>query len=951
MGEVINSPAETLRGLTQRLGQLQPGDDNALAQIGADLETAASDLPGEMQALRGLLELCLESLQAVYLKTVSLPQGLVEAVAAAVAAVEYSLHTCHPSDPRMIVAEPGHALWALLDRDVSESPYLGAVARSSEPAAEPGPGPEPRSSTAARSPEDDGESDLDGIVNEFLVESYENLDQLDQDLLTLEQNPSDKETLSSIFRTVHTIKGTCGFLGFSRLESLTHAGENLLSLLRDGELSLSPEVTSTLLLLVDAVRSILSNIEAHRQEGETDYSALIESLTRLQQVEAASLEAIARPEALESDSSEPRPARFGDILIEAGRVDPAHIAEAAEYQRKGDPRHLGEILVDKGIIKPEDVVDALRIQEESRSPGLSDSSVRIDVGLLDKLMNLVGELVLARNQVLQYAATLEGAAFVGTAQHLNLITTELQEVVMKTRMQPIGNVWSKFPRVARDLAKACGKQIHLEMEGQETEVDRTIIEAIKDPLMHIVRNSVDHGMEAPEVRARNGKLAEGRLFLRAYHEGGKVNIEVSDDGAGIDPERIKQKALQTGLITPEQAGRMSDREAINLVFLPGLSTAQKVTNVSGRGVGMDVVRTNIQKIGGTVDIQSQLGEGSTLKIKLPLTLAIIPALIVTSGGDRYAIPQVSLVELVRLEGQQAGQAIEMIHGAPVYRLRGKLLPVLYLSRELRTAESDLAGGAAVAVGDGGPEVDHMVVLQSDGRQFGLVVDKIHDTEEIVVKPLGNPLKGLSAFAGATIMGDGKVALILDVLGIAQRAHVVSEIRGRSIADVAARHTIRPADFQTLLLVAIGAEGRFAIPLSSVARLEEFPASSVEWTQNREAVQYRGHILPLIHLSRVLGLEHGGSELPLGADPTGSPELPDPLHVVVYSDQRHRVGLVVDRILDIVEESVTAPPAEDSSLIHGAVVIQGRITDLLNAPAIARAADTSGTGDTVTRQRG
>jgi two-component system chemotaxis sensor kinase CheA len=949
MWEVIDSLAETLRELTGRLGQLQPGDNSTLAQIGAELETAASDLPDEMQAHRGLLELCLESLQAVYLKTVSLPEDLVEAVAAALTAVEYSLHTCHQYDPRVLVAEPGHALWALLDRDVSESPYLGAVARSPGSAAETGPGPEPPSSTAARSPEDDGESDVDGIVNEFLVESYENLDQLDRDLVTLEQNPSDRETFSSIFRAVHTIKGTCGFLGFSRLESLTHAGENLLSLLRDGELTLSPEVTSALLLMVDAVRSILSNIEANRQEGETDNSALIDSLTRLQQGEAASPAAIVRPEAIESDSPEPRPARFGDILVEAGRVDPAHVAEAAEYQRKGDPRHLGEILVDKGIIKPGDVVEALRIQEESRSPGLSDSSIRVDVGLLDKLMNLVGELVLARNQLLQHTATLEGTALVRTSQHLDLITTELQAGVMKTRLQPIGNIFSKLPRVVRDLAKACGKQIHLEMEGQETELDRTIIEAIKGPLTHVVRNSVDHGMEAPEVRARNGKLAEGRLFLRAYHEGGQVNIEVSDDGPGIDPERIKRKALQTGLITPEQAGRMSDWEAINLVFLPGLSTAEKVTNVSGRGVGMDVVRTNIQKIGGTVDIQSHLGVGTMLKIKIPLTLAFIPALIVTSGGDRYAIPQVSLVELVRLEGQQAGQAIEMIHCAPVYRLRGKLLPLLYLNRELTTEESDSA--RAVAVDDGGSEVVHIVVLQSDGRQFGLVVDGIHDTEEIVVKPLWNQLKGLSAFAGATIMGDGKVALILDVLGIAQRAHVVSEIRDRLVADVTAHHQSRPTDSQTLLLVAIGAERRFAIPLSSVARLEEFPASAVEWTQNREAVQYRGHILPLIHLGRVLGIEYAGSERQLGAAPTGRSELPDPVQVVVYSDQRHRVGLVVDGILDIVEESVMASPAEDSSLIHGSVVIRGRITDLLNAPAIVRAVDTSGTGDTVARQRG
>lgn len=355
-----------------------------------------------------------------------------------------------------------------------------------------------------------------------------------------------------------------------------------------------------------------------------------------------------------------------------------------------------------------------------RSPALSSGNIRVDVGQLDKLMNLVQELVLARNQILQFSTSQKDSAFLNTTQRLNLITTELQEGVMKARMQPIDNVWNKFPRVVRDLTIACGKQVSVEMEGKDTELDKTIIEAIKDPLTHLIRNSIDHGIETPKERVAAGKPTEGRLFLRAFHEGGQVNIEISDDGAGINVDRVKRKAVERGLITPEQASRMSEREAVNLIFLPGFSTAEKVTNVSGRGVGMDVVKTNIEKTGGMVDVQNAQGQGTTIRINIPLTLAIIPALIVTSGGDRYAIPQISLLKLVRLEGDEATKGIEMIHGAPVYRLRGRLLPLVYLNKELGTAAAE----------DGSTpknDVSNIVVLQADGNQFGLIVDEVNDT--------------------------------------------------------------------------------------------------------------------------------------------------------------------------------------------------------------------------------
>jgi two-component system chemotaxis sensor kinase CheA len=550
----------------------------------------------------------------------------------------------------------------------------------------------------------------------------------------------------------------------------------------------------------------------------------------------------------------------------------------------------------------------------------------VDVGLLDKLMTLVGELVLARNQIMQFSISQEDNAFLGTVQRLNLLTTELQANVMKTRMQPIGNLWSKFPRVVRDLSVACGKQVRIEMEGQETELDKTILEAIRDPLTHMVRNAVDHGIEQPSERLSRGKSAEGRLSLHASHEGGKVIIEILDDGGGIDPSRVRDKAIEKKLITLEQASRMSEAELVNLVFLPGFSTADRVTHFSGRGVGMDVVRTNIEKIGGTVDVESRVGRGTTVKMKIPLTLAIIPALTITSGGDRYAIPQVSLLELVRLEGEQAHRGIELIHGTPVYRLRGNLLPLVYLARELQVQE--------VTNGKSDHEVN-IVVLQADERQFGLIVDAIHDTEEIVVKPLQKQLKGINAFAGATIMGDGKVALILDVLGLAQRAHVISGVRERTITEKATAEEAT-GDRQTVLLFTAAGGGRMAIPLAQVARLEEFPRSAVERVGPQEVVQYRDEILPLIHVSRVLRrtarLRRPRATL---AAPGGNN---DKIQVVVCSGNGVQAGLVVGRILDIVEETlVSRSPSRRAGVLFSAVV-QGHVTEFLDVEGIIRLSD-------------
>src|SRR5579864_3398030 len=692
---------------------------------------------------------------------------------------------------------------------------------------------------------------MDEIVKDFLIESNENLDRLDQELVKLESEPSSKELLASIFRTIHTIKGSCGFLGFAKLEKVAHAGESLLSLLRDGKLALSEELTSGLLAMVDAVRCMLAAIQATEHDGENDYPKLRERLKQLQ------------------GGGEARPA-------------PAPVAPQSP---------------------------------EPRGPDSGVETVRVGVNLLDKLMNLVGELVLARNQLLQFSNSAQDAGLHTVSQRLNLIATELQEDVMKTRMQPIGNIWNKFPRTVRDLAHSCGKQVRLEMVGQDTELDRTIIEAIKDPLTHLVRNSMDHGIETPEARRQAGKDSTGVLTLRAFHEGGQVNIEINDDGAGLNADRIRKKAVERGLTSAEQAARMPDRDVFNLIFLPGFSTAERVTNVSGRGVGMDVVKTNVEKIGGTVDVQSVAGKGTTVRVKIPLTLAIIPALIVRCSGERFAIPQISLTELVRLE---SGKAIERVHGAPVHRLRGQLLPLVDLRKTLNVAPRPHPG----ALSDVLPPVAekketalqnvNIVVLQAEGQAFGLVVDDILDTEEIVVKPLGKQLKGISAYSGATIMGDGRIALILDVLGLAQRTQVIAEAIDSAREE---RHgeLVKAGSNQehALLLAENGLEGRVAIPLSLVARLEEFPRTVIEHAGAQEVMQYRGQIIPLVRLSQVIPAASDAEMLAHASS----------IQVVVYAEGNRTVGLIVDRIVDIVEEHNAVESLTPRAGVAGSFVAQ------------------------------
>jgi two-component system chemotaxis sensor kinase CheA len=753
--------------------------------------------------------------------------------------------------------------------------------------------------------------EMDEIVGEFLVESYENLDQLDRDLIALEQDPNSRDILASVFRTIHTIKGTCGFLGFEKLELVTHKGESLLSKLRDGVLSLTPARTSALLAMVDAVREMLNSIETTQGEGDGNYDALMATLVALQTENSATDASIATaaPTVASDDPAKSDDQQLLDALDEAASAD-IGVAQGSDTQAIQEAPQTQ--------LAVESASAASDASSTTTNSSVADSSIRVDVGQLDKLMNLVGELVLARNQVLQLTSNIDDSAFAGTTQRLNTITSELQEGVMKTRMQQIGHVWSKFPRVVRDLSLQLGKNIRVEMEGKDTELDKTILEAIKDPLTHIVRNTVDHGIETPAKRVEAGKPAEGVLTLRAFHESGQVVIEIADDGAGLNIERIKSKAVERSLITAEHAVRITDREAAMLIFLPGFSTAETITNVSGRGVGMDVVKTNIEKIGGSVDVTSESGLGATFKIKIPLTLAIIPALTVSSESQRFAIPQVSLLELVRIDNTQPGKTIEMIHGTPVFRLRGTLLPVLELSEQLKIQP---AGALALGTDPTRSETT-VVVLQADDRQFGLVVDGVHDTEEIVVKPLGKQFNDARAFSGATIMGDGSVVLILDVMGIAQHASVLGEIGDRHSDSGQSSDTgdVEIQASEPLLIVGVGQGGRIAIRLGEVDRLEQFTIDKIEFSEGKKVVQYRNDVMALTPLGELIG-----------AMPSFEESVN--VNVVVVSEGGRSIGLVVDQILDIVNDSIVVHHKSGRHGIIGGCVIQGKVTDLLDINAV------------------
>ena len=732
---------------------------------------------------------------------------------------------------------------------------------------------------------------MDELTREFLIESQEGLDRMERCLTDLETRPKDAALLGEIFRSVHTIKGTTGFLGFKRLEKLAHAGENLLGLLRDGKLVADRPLITGLLQLLDGLRSILKSIETEASEGDGEDTRLIEELGALQA--PAHAHQPARAHAGSHSASIAAPVAPPESTVPSAPPGPAVVAEPAP---------------------PVNAAPAAEPEASSARPQSSpapaagtaaESTLRVDIILLNRMMNLVGELVLTRNQVLQATATDPNMTLL--SRRLDMVTADLRESVMKARMQPVSNIFSKIPRIVRDLSQSLGRRVRLQVEGQDTELDKSQLEAIKDPLTHAVRNSLDHGIEPPADRQAAGKDPEGTLKLRASHEGGHVIIEVSDDGAGIAVEKVRQKAIERGLITADRAAQLGERELLQLIFLPGFSTAAQVTNVSGRGVGMDVVRTNVEKIGGKVEIDSRTGKGTTLRLRIPLTLAIIPALIVRSVNQSFALPQGSLSELVHIPPELAANAIEWIEGAPLHRLRGKLLPLVFLDRLLMPAEEHRPT----------TERDNFIaVLDADGRRFGLVVDGLADPEEIVVKPLSAVLKNIGLYSGATVLGNADLALILDPGAIAMKAGVTMSARDES-SDVEEEldANARGMDF---LLVEVGGR-RAAVPLADVLRIEQLPASRIEYIGYRPVLNFEGQLMPVE--------DSGGVLTAAEADPDAK------IIVVVCREGSRHVGIAVSHVLDVAS-GADLFEAGTSQRTGGVTLLKDRVTGVVDLGGVA-----------------
>lgn len=872
---------------------------------------------------------------------------------------------------------------------------------------------------------------MDDLLNEFLTETAESIDVVDVELVKLEQDPNNKEVLDNIFRLVHTIKGTCGFLGLPRLESVAHSSENVLGKFRDGELEVSEHAVTVILESLDRIKEILAGLEATEEEPEGDDSELINRLDAI--AEGAGAAPDPEPDTVEGEIVDPalgRTLKPGEVSLEEleaafanapgpeemgteeGEADAAPssaapsggslfdriggedtIAVAAHLiaqrlesdgslakffsntidQRKGQFMGLmlaifkddldaadnvgrqlvsvagfseknfdqllemikvvlGECQVDGDIcdeavmsfeLVREAVVNASKALTKAETKGAGGAqagaqaqsgareqkrvtqSIRVSVDLLEDLMNMVSELVLTRNQLLQITRNMENSELGVPLQRLSQCTTELQENVMKTRMQPIGNAWAKLPRIVRDLTVELDKKIDLEMLGAETELDRQVLELIKDPLTHMVRNSADHGIETPAERMAVGKPENGTIVLNAYHEGGHIIIEIKDDGRGISAGKLSSKILEKGLATQAELSDMSDAQIQKFIFHPGFSTAEKITSVSGRGVGMDVVRSNIEKIGGTIDMVSIEGKGSTFQIKIPLTLAIVAGLIVKAQEERYAIPQISVLELVRAS-QNSEHKIETIKDTPVLRLRNRLLPLVYLNEVLGfTTRKEIDDRENVD--------DFIVVTQVGAFTFGIVVDQVFDTEEIVVKPVAPILKELEIYSGNTILGDGSVIMILDPNGIATLANsgVGDHDREESEAEDLVRRAAT-SEKESMLVFRAGGANPKAVPLALVARLEEVDVETIEVSDGKHMVQYRGALMPLIMAHPEMKFREEGRQ-----------------PVLVFTDREYTMGLAVDEILDIVEEELSIKLASDKPGVVGSAIISGKASEVID----------------------
>ena len=684
---------------------------------------------------------------------------------------------------------------------------------------------------------------MDDLLADFLTETNENLAELDVALVTLERTPNDEATLSFIFRLVHTIKGTCGFLGLPRLERVAHAGENVLGKIRDKALTVTPDIVSQILAALDCVKSIVAHLGAAGTEPAGDDADLIATLNATASGQTAAPEPEKNPE--------------------------PEVAPAA----------------------------ALTV-----TPTAAVQTIRVTVDVLEDLMTLVSELVLTRNQLLQLARSQENAAFSVPLQRLSHITSDLQEGVMKTRMQPIGNAWNKLPRLVRDLSREMNKKIELTMLGADTELDRQVLEFIKDPLTHMVRNSGDHGLETPDERRAAGKPESGRISLNAFHEGGHIIIEIADDGRGLAIDRIKAKALANGLASEAELAVMSDDQIARFIFRAGLSTAAKLTAVSGRGVGMDVVKTNIERIGGTVDLKNKPGHGTTFIIKIPLTLAIVSALIVEAGHERFAIPQLSVVELVRARREADGtteSVIERINGTPFLRLRRRLLPLVSLSGLLQL-------GVPQTDDDGA----YIVVAQVGTNMLGIIVDRVFDTEEIVVKPVTAILRHVTMFSGNTILGDGSVIMILDPNGIARATGIGAGGEAKP-APVAATEKAHSGQKTTMLLFRANGDQKMAVPLGLVARLEDIPRERIELSCGEPVTQYRGKLMPLVPISGIHDPERATQP------------------VLVFADRDRAMGLMVDSIIDVVDDHLAIELGGVRPGMLGTAVIRGEAMDIVD----------------------
>ncbi len=730
---------------------------------------------------------------------------------------------------------------------------------------------------------------MDDLLREFLTETTESLSLLDLELVKLEQNPNDPELLSNIFRIVHTIKGTCGFLGLPRLEAVAHASENVLGKVRDGELVVTPDAVSLILQSLDRIKSLLSVLEQTEAEPAGEDGDLIQRLNAL----AEGAVATAPAEMAVEEPAQPEPVAAlaqNDPPALAVAAPPVVAAAVEEDERAPEAKAMS----------PKSL--AAEPTAEAKESAVAMQSIRVGVDVLENLMTMVSELVLTRNQLLQIMRSQKDTDFASPLQRLNHVTSELQEGVMKTRMQPIGNAWAKLPRLVRDLSHELGKKIDLQMIGAETELDRQVLELIKDPLTHLVRNCADHGLEQPADRRAAGKAETGRITLNAFHEGGHIVIEISDDGRGLALDKIRAKALANKLVSEGELAALSDQQVMQFIFKAGFSTAAQVTSVSGRGVGMDVVRTNIEKIGGTVELKSAVGKGTSFVIKIPLTLAIVSALIVECGGERFAIPQISVLELVRA-APGSESTIERINDASVLRLRNRLLPLVSLRELLRLTEKDTTDRTSVET--------FIVVTQVGNYTFGIMVDRVFDTEEIVVKPVAPILRDVGMFSGNTILGDGSVIMILDPNGIAGASGGAQHAETGAHTEAAA-HAAQQDERVTLLVFRVGASTPKAVPLSLIARLEEIDAASIEFGDGRPGVQYRGKLMPLIPIDAGYEVKRQGRQ-----------------PVLVFTDGSRSMGLLVDEIIDIVEERLSIEMTAKRQGVIGSAIVSGKSTDIID----------------------